>query len=67
MLPTFGTARYASVLSVHDFTKRTSIIDITESGADALGRIASQFAEVEGLHAHAEAARVRLRNYDSNL
>lgn len=66
VLPTFGTARYASVLSVHDFTKRTSIIDITESGADALGRIASQLAEVEGLHAHAEAARVRLRGYDSN-
>ena len=65
-MTTFGTARYASVLSVHDFLKRTSIIDITESGADALGRIASQFAEVEGLHAHAEAARVRLRDYDSN-
>ncbi|MCY4130300.1 MAG: histidinol dehydrogenase [Gammaproteobacteria bacterium] len=66
VLPTFGTARYASVLSVQDFTKRTSIIDITESGADALGRIASQLAEVEGLHAHSEAARVRLRDYDSN-
>ena len=66
VLPTFGTARYASVLSVHDFTKRTSIIDITESGADALGRIASQLAEVEGLHAHAEAARIRLRDYDNN-
>lgn len=66
VLPTFGTARYASVLSVQDFTKRTSVIDITESGADALGRVASQLAEVEGLHAHAEAARVRLRDYDSN-
>lgn len=66
VLPTFGTARYASVLSVQDFTKRTSIIDITETGADALGRVASQLADVEGLHAHAEAARVRLRDYDSN-
>ena len=66
VLPTFGTARYASVLSVHDFMKRTSIIDITESGADALGRVASRLAEVEGLHAHAEAARVRLLNYDDN-
>ncbi|MCY4094846.1 MAG: histidinol dehydrogenase [Gammaproteobacteria bacterium] len=66
VLPTFGTARYASVLSVQDFTKRTSIIDISESGADVLGRVASQLAEVEGLHAHAEAARVRLRDYDSN-
>ena len=66
VLPTFGTARYASVLSVHDFTKRTSIIDITESGADSLGRVASQLAVVEGLHAHAEAARIRLRDYDSN-
>ena len=42
------------------------IIDISESGADALGRVASQLAEVEGLHAHAEAARVRLRDYDNN-
>ncbi len=66
VLPTFGTARYASVLSVQDFMKRTSVIDITESGADALGRVASQLAEVEGLHAHAEAARIRLRDYDSN-
>ena len=66
VLPTFGTARYASVLSVQDFMKRTSIIDITESGAEALGRVASQLAEVEGLHAHAEAARVRIRDYDSN-
>ena len=66
VLPTFGTARYASVLSVQDFTKRTSIIDITESGANVLGRVAGQLAEVEGLYAHAEAARVRLQDYDNN-
>ena len=66
VLPTFGTARYASALSVQDFMKRTSIIDITADGADALGRVASHLAEVEGLYAHAEAARIRLRDYDSN-
>ncbi len=66
VLPTFGTARYASVLGVQDFMKRTSIIDITASGADVLGRAAGAFAELEGLSAHAHAARIRVHDYDSN-
>ena len=64
VLPTFGTARYASVLSVQDFVNRTSLIDISESGAQVLGRVAGGIAEVEGLHAHAQAARVRVHNYN---
>ena len=67
VLPTFGTARYASVLGVQDFMKRSSVINISKRGAEALGRAASQFAEAEGLHAHAEAAKVRLPTYDDNV
>ena len=66
VLPTFGTARYASVLGVPDFVKRTSIIEISKQGAQPLGRIASRLAQTEGLHAHAEAARSRLDGYGDN-
>lgn len=66
VLPTFGTARYASVLGVQDFLKRTSIIEITEQGAQPLGKVASRLAEAEGLHAHAEAANSRIKDYGDN-
>ena len=66
VLPTFGTARYASPLSVYDFQKRSSIIDIRPEGAESLARIASTIADQEGLQAHGEAARRRLAGFDSN-
>lgn len=59
VLPTFGTARYASVLGVQDFIKRSSVINISKQGAESLGPAASQFAGVENLSAHAEAAKIR--------
>ena len=61
VLPTSGTARFSSPLGVYDFQKRSSLIEVSEEGAQALGRIAVTLAEGEGLHAHAEAARLRLR------
>lgn len=67
VLPTFGTARYASVLSVQDFMKRTSVIEISEHGAQTLGRVAGNLADMEGLYAHAQAARIRVKDYDHNL
>ncbi len=67
VLPTFGTARYASPLSVYDFQKRSSIIDVRREGAETLARIASTIADQEGLEAHGEAARRRLAGFDSNL
>jgi histidinol dehydrogenase len=59
VLPTGGTARYASPLGVYDFVKRTSVIRYTRArlAADADAIIA--LAEAEGLHGHAEAIRVR--------
>jgi histidinol dehydrogenase len=60
VLPTAGTARYASPLGVYDFVKRTSVIRYSPErllhDADAIIAL----AEAEGLFGHAEAVRVRL-------
>jgi len=61
VLPTSGTARFSSPLSVYDFQKRSSLIEVSAQGAQALGRIASVLAHGEGLQAHARAAEMRLR------
>ncbi len=60
VLPTSGTARFSSPLGVYDFQKRSSLIEVSEQGAQALGRIASVLAHGEGLQAHARAAEMRL-------
>ncbi|WP_311221773.1 MULTISPECIES: histidinol dehydrogenase [unclassified Acidovorax] len=61
VLPTSGTARFSSPLGVYDFQKRSSIIEVSEQGAQTLGAIASVLAHGEGLQAHARAAEMRLR------
>jgi len=59
VLPTSGSARFSSPLGVYDFQKRSSIIEISASGAQNLGSIASVLARGEGLTAHARAAELR--------
>ena len=66
VLPTFGTARYASPLSVADFQKRSSIVRAGPKSAFPLAQIAAQIADAEGLAAHAASARARLAGYDDN-
>tara|TARA_A100001015_G_scaffold320568_2_gene447425 strand:+ start:816 stop:2144 length:1329 start_codon:yes stop_codon:yes gene_type:complete len=61
VLPTSGSARFSSGLSVHDFKKRMSVTSISESGANALGRVASKLAKGERLSAHALAAEARIK------
>ncbi|NMG73751.1 histidinol dehydrogenase [Aromatoleum diolicum] len=61
VLPTMRSARFSSPLGVYDFQKRTSIIQISEAGAQTLGRVASTLAHGEGLQAHARSAEMRLR------
>jgi histidinol dehydrogenase len=61
VLPTSGTARFASPLGVYDFQKRTSIIAVSEKGASRLGRVAATLAEGEGLSAHARSAELRFK------
>jgi histidinol dehydrogenase len=60
VLPTGGTARYASPLGVYDFVRRSSVIRYAR---DRLYNDASRIialAEAEGLPGHAEAVRLRL-------
>ncbi|MBN1279121.1 MAG: histidinol dehydrogenase, partial [Chlorobiaceae bacterium] len=60
-LPTNGTARFFSPLSVRDFVKHTSIISYSKQQLFACGEKIASFADHEGLQAHAEAVRERLR------
>ncbi len=60
VLPTSGTARFSSPLGVYDFQKRSSLIEVSAAGAQALGVIAAELAYGEGLQAHARAAELRL-------
>ncbi|MEY4561596.1 MAG: hypothetical protein RLZZ618_873 [Pseudomonadota bacterium] len=62
VLPTSGTARFSSPLGVYDFQKRSSLIEVSEAGAQPLGRIAAELAYGEGLQAHARAAELRLKS-----
>lgn len=60
ILPTGGTARFASGLSVDDFIRKTSFVSLTAEALERLGPSIVALAEVEGLTAHAQAVRIRL-------
>ena len=61
VLPTSGTARFSSPLGVYDFQKRSSLIEVSQAGAQKLGAIAAELAYGEGLQAHARAAEMRMK------
>ena len=60
VLPTSGTARFSSPLGVYDFQKKSSLIMVSDKGANTLGEIAGTLADGEGLQAHAQSARYRI-------
>ncbi len=60
VLPTNGTARFASPLSTLDFLKTMSVIECDKAGMKELGYEVALLAELEGLEAHALAAKLRL-------
>ncbi|NYT61630.1 histidinol dehydrogenase [Alcaligenaceae bacterium] len=60
VLPTSRTARFSSPLGVYDFQKRSSLIHVSQAGAQTLGRVAATLAYGEGLQAHAASAEYRL-------
>ncbi len=62
VLPTSRTARFSSPLGVYDFQKRSSLIMVSEAGAQVLGKVAATLAYGEGLQAHARSAEYRLQN-----
>lgn len=59
VMPTAGTARFASPLNVNDFVKITNIFNVSARAARELGEPAALLADVEGLTAHASAIRRR--------
>ncbi|SHF09410.1 histidinol dehydrogenase [Desulforamulus putei] len=61
VLPTGGTARFYSPLSVDTFIKKCSVISFSRESLNKLGADIIRLAEVEGLQAHANAVRVRLK------
>ena len=60
-LPTGGTARFFSPLSVDDFVKKSSIVYFSEGGLNRLGRDIVRIAELEGLEAHGKSVSIRLK------
>ena len=60
VLPTGGTARFFSPLSIDDYIKKSSIISFSQEALKALGEDVIKFADAEGLTAHANSVRVRL-------
>jgi histidinol dehydrogenase len=61
VLPTNGTARFSSGLSVFEFLKRTNLLEVKKPGLKVLGKATVDFAEEEGLGAHAQSVRFRLK------
>jgi len=62
VLPTSRTARFSSPLGVYDFQKRSSMIFVSEQGAQTLGKVAAELAYGEGLQAHTRSAEFRLKS-----
>ena len=62
VLPTGGTARFASPLSVGDFLKRQSVLRYRESKLESLREDFERFARIEGFEAHARSVAIRFEN-----
>ena len=60
-LPTGGTAKFYSPLSVDNFLKKSSIISMTKEGLNEIGKACALIADTEGLAAHEESVRIRLK------
>ena len=61
VLPTSGSARFSSGLSVNDFLKRHSLIKITKTGIERLGPSVINLAKHENLQGHANSVKIRLK------
>ena len=61
VLPTTGSAKFSSGLSVFDFLKRQSLIKISKSGIERLGPSVINLAEHENLDGHANSVKIRLK------
>ncbi len=65
VLPTSGSARFSSGLSVNDFLKRHSLIKITKTGIERLGSSVINLAVHENLDGHANSVKMRLKKKEN--
>ena len=61
VLPTFGSARYGSALTVEDFTKQLHVVDVDREGFASAAPVVAAIAEAEGFATHAESVLLRQR------
>jgi histidinol dehydrogenase len=61
VLPTNGSAKYSSGISVNEFYKRISYINLSKKGIESLGPSAITLANYEGLVGHAQSIKKRIR------
>ena len=61
VLPTSGTAKFSSGLSVYDFLKRQSVINITKRGIERLGPSVITLSKYEDLYGHANSVKLRIK------
>jgi histidinol dehydrogenase len=61
VLPTSGSARFSSGLSVYDFIKRHSLVKITKTGIERLGPSVINLAKYENLEGHSNSVKIRLK------
>ncbi len=67
IMPTEGTARFASPVNVDDFRKVISLVGLNAAGLARIGPAAQRIAEAEGLFAHAAAVRARLEHSNEGV
>lgn len=67
VLPTNGTARFFSALSVDDFIKKSSVISYSKEALRGVYQDVARFAEAEGLTGHANSVRVRFEEDEENV
>ena len=61
ILPTNGSAKYSSGISVNEFYKRISYVNLSKKGIESLGPSVITLANYEGLQAHAQSVKKRIR------
>ena len=66
VLPTFGSARYGSALTVSDFTKQVHVVHVDGEGFAAAAPVVAAIADAEGFATHAESVRLRQRTLDAD-
>ena len=62
VLPTTGTAKFSSGLSVYDFLKRVSYVNLSKKGVENLGPSVITLSEFEGLKGHSNSVKIRIKN-----